>query len=440
MIARIVTAATRRGGYMAMMGIGAVLGILRGFVLAGILPASGFGLYAAIVAVGLFLAPLIGLGQIEDMRKRFPRLWVEGRIREIGPISSRLLSIMAARAGIIVLVGGAGLLVIGQSDWAIAVFAGGLIAFSQSGAAIMASALRAGPDLTPMATAALIRGSAALLLAVAGALAFGLNGAIMGEAVGGFIGLLAAKGLFARQVRRLTTSGNIQPPSQNFEDAGQNTGQAEKRLSKTGLQLLFGTMAASVPIYLSRPFVGLQYSLQELGTFAFLMLFVQAVVTAISITDQIIGPTLIRMRHAGASLAHQLKIMWLYVGGMAALIAAGLAIAFVLLTQTFLNGYAAKYELSLPLMLPIGVFAMFQVALSLDWMLMAHDRERLVLNTSLTYLAAFLAGALVVFATGLPLVTFLWIMAAARILQFLLQVSYVVALPREGTVSGSTSG
>lgn len=442
MIARIVTAASRRGGYMAMMGIGAVLGVLRGFVLAGILPADNFGFYAAVVAVGLFVAPLIGLGQIEEMRKRFPRLWVDGRFREITPIADRLMSIMATRAGIIVLVLGIGLLLAGHPTWALAVFAGGLVAFNQSGGAALASALRAGPDLTPMAAAALLRGISSFLLSIAGALAFGLNGAMIGEALGGLIGLFAARTMFTRMVRRHASVIEQQDATRDIPEPAAPAADRnrERRASRQGLQLLFGTLAISVPIYLTRPFVGVTYGLDDLGTFAFLMLFVQSVLTAVGITDQMIGPALVRMQHSGTVLARQIRTLFLYVAGIVALVALGLGLTFVLLTQSFLADYAAKYALTAELMLPIAVFAMLQVTSSLDWMLMAHDRESQVLRASLVYLAMFAVGTLFVVLSNQSLVVFLWVLAGAKAVQFATQANYIRAFRRFSAVTGSSSG
>lgn len=429
MIARISAAAMRRGGYMAMMGIGAVLGILRGFVLAGILPASEFGFYAAVVAVGLFVAPLIGLGQIEGMRKRFPRLWVEGRVSEIGPISDRLLSIMAARAGTIILTVGVGLLVAGLPVWTVAVFAGGLIAFSMGGAMIMASALRAGPDLTPMAAAALVRGMASFVLATAGALAFGLNGAMAGEALGGLIGLFAARGMFARTVKRQPSAAGSGHEEGTSEPAlVEAEPKAVQRASRQGLQLMFGTVAILVPIHLSRPLVGVNFGLKDLGTFAFLMLFVQSVLTVIGITDQMIGPALIRMQHSGAALTRQIRTLSLYVAGMAALIAIGIVAIFVLLTQSFLIAYAEKYAITAHLLFPISAFAILQISTPLDWMLTAHDRERHVLSASLIYLTTFTIGTAVLILMQQPMLVFLWVMAGAKAVQFVVQIGFIRTL------------
>lgn len=413
---RIVQA---RSIYLIMMGAGALLGLIRGFLVAGIVPAVEFGLYATAIAVGLFFAPLLGLGQIETMRKRFPRLWVEERAGEIAPMTDRLLRVLGRRAALVAGLTLAVFWLAGGDRWLVLVAAASLIPFNQTGAAVMASALRAGPDLRPLAFASLFRASAALVLAVAGAFSFGLEGAVAGEALGGLMGLFLARWLLGRLAGRRRSEEKAQalPAGSETENL---TG-----LSPDGLRLFLATLAISVPLYLSRPVVGAVFGNQALGTFAFLMLFAQGALTFYSIIDQIVGPGLVRMAHGDTPLRNQRRYLLTVLVLVGLTIVAGLVTAFVILDLPQLVFYAGKYDLALSLVSPLCLFATMQLASTLDWMLQAHDREQAVLRAAGGYLLTFTIGTLVIWLAQMPLSAFLWMMVAAKGLQLILQVATV---------------
>lgn len=405
--------------FFMMMGGGAALGLVRGFAVAAILSAAGFGIYATLLAVGVFLAPLFGFGQVELTRKIFPRLLVDGTASLIPSFSDAIAARLGGRIMGVTVFAAAACAMVGEAHYALAAIACALVAFGNAWSSILASALRASEEVLPLGEATLARSALTLALAVGGAYLLGMDGAIAGEALGAVFG-----GLILRLRLRMMTG-----PAPDEGAVSTSHGElGTARVSWDGMRIFAAAVAISVPVYLSRPVVGLLYSPEVLGTFSFLMLFVMMSVTLFGVTDQVVGPSLVRGQHKNDPLHSQIAYLFKISGALALLVGAGLTAVFFTIQFPPLAVFAQKYQYDPDLIVPIVVLAMTQLTSTFDWMLQAHDRERVVLNAALAGLSFFAIGLLAVSGLGLSLAAFVWIMAVARMFQLAIQIVAVVRL------------
>lgn len=401
-----------------MMGSGAALGLLRGFVVAALLSSPGFGVYATIVAIAVFASPILGFGHIEAARKRFPRMYVEHRFDEIRATTDGVAWHLLWRNLALSLAVSLLLFVIGQQELAWYALVAGAISCGSAWASLLASALRAGDNLTPFGWATVMRSALSLMIVGAGAAKFGFWGAVVGEA-------MAALGapIIMRWMLRYSL-----PQSQRAVPDAPDQAPRLSKVSLEGTAVFLGGMAVAVPLYLSRPIGAVLFSAQDLGTFAFLMLFATASTTAIGIIDQWAGPELVRKRHKGAEAEHLRRYLFTISAGLGVLLALGLACAFIVIQLPYFTPLFGKYDLSVALLLPLTLFCLLHLASTNDWMLQAHDREAGVLRAGVIYMAAFIVGTIGLIWIEGDLLDFLWVLVVAKFFQYATQVAFIARL------------
>jgi O-antigen/teichoic acid export membrane protein len=394
---------------MFLMGAGAVLSLARGFGAAIILPATEFGLYALLVAVAAFANSLAGFGKIEESRKLFPRLAIDGHGRDIIKMADRLTGLVAIRLLIIAVPVIIASLLLLPTTWTIALFAALLLIFGIAWASILASALRAGTDLTALGIGNAARAALTIVLCLVGAQVFGFSGALCGEAVGAILGSAFMRFMLSKiQFPNVVVS----PP---FE-GGNN------KISKDGIYIFIASFAAAVPIYLGRSIVGAAYSDLDLGTYSFLMLVVTSVSVLMGISDQITGPKFIKFQHKGDSNREQLlffrKVLFINV----ILTIAVCLVFFVLIFCPQIPYFAQKYGVHALHILPIVFYCIFQITTTVEWFLLAKNDERRIVNAAIIHLAFFLSGSVVAAGLGFSIIAILWVHAAAKLIQLLVQL------------------
>ena len=148
--------------FFLLMAGSSALALIRAFVLAGLLSREDFGRYAILIAVAMFLSSIPALGLVEESRKLFPRLFVEGRPSEIRGRADHVTRILAVR---IIMVGVVATLIawVAISPWwgaATALLM--MIAFGNGWCSVMASALRAGTSTLPLGITSFLRASMTL--------------------------------------------------------------------------------------------------------------------------------------------------------------------------------------------------------------------------------------------------------------------------------------
>ena len=289
---------SRLGGnllFMFLMAVGAGLSLVRGFGAAVILPAAEFGLYALLVAVAAFVSSIAGFGKIEETRKLFPRMAVDGHGADIALMADRLALLVALRLTLIAVPLCFASTILLSLGWAAAIFATLVLIFGNAWCSILASALRAGPNLTQMGISTTVRAALTIIVTCIGAFQFGFSGAVFGEAFGAMIG-----GLLMRYYLAATVFEKKSTPS---------TLENHKKISIAGIYVFIGSLAIAAPIYLGRSIVAVGYSDDVLATYSFLGLLVTSIIAILGISDQMTGPKFVKSQHFSIDRNQQLGFL-----------------------------------------------------------------------------------------------------------------------------------
>ncbi len=389
--------------YLLLMSTAAGMSLVRGFVVAGLLPAASFTTYAVVVAVGTFLSNLLSFGLIEGTVKQFPRIAVSGGAAELLSLSDGAIGRLAVRT-LYWLPLFAIITYLADRAHPFAFVAVALIAYGVAVLGVLASVQRALLNVLNVALANGLRATLYLVLASLGVWVLGLFGAVAGEILAAALGALGSRGIFKRTLRSLSpTAGRI---------AVQDV--ASRIKAERGVTLFVAYSATAVPIYLDRPYVAAVFSRADSAAYAVMILFATGATVFVNIVGQKVGPELIQRERMGASLralmAHALKWSVAVIGVWIAIIAAAGALfssgafAFVL----------AKYALTVPMFVAVGLLGCAQITSLFEFILIARDMERQMLVLSLVYLGTACSVALAVALSGASVIAFIELLALAR--------------------------
>lgn len=387
------------------------MGLARAFILAGIFPAEEFGRYAIIIAVAMFLAPLPGLGLIEETRKQFPRLFVEGRLNEIPGRADSIARVVALRTLGIGACATIAAFAFGSQLLGTAMAAMTFVAIGTAWTSVLTSALRAGASALPLGVTAFIRAAITLPLTVVAAIEFGLRGALCAEAVGAMLG--------AALMRAALRSRGSNPGSvTNFVALA----------SRAGLLVFVGSALVSVPIYLNRPLAALFLSPQEVGSLSFLILLVGVLQTSVAICDQVIGPRLVHWQHSGIALSIQKQRFLLIAAGLSFLCLIAFLAIWAGLQLPLAQEHVEKYALTASTFIPAALLAGLSITSTADWMLQAHDREKTITTAAAWNMAVFICVSGISIALDVPISLYIWGLAFAKFCQLIVQIVAVARL------------
>ena len=400
--------------FFVLMGLSSALALLRGLVLAAILPVDGFGRYAMLFAIGTFAASLLSFGLIERSLKRFSRLCADGHLDSAFTEADLIARSLALRA-LLVAVATVGLmLAAGLTAWLVPGLLALGVALSAGLQSTYISLQRSDGELRGMGLTSLARALLALMMGLAGASLYGWIGALFGEIAGGLLG-----GLLSRQfmVRKLSAS------AQRLPSEGLPPIEAPQR----ELWTFVGFLGAAVPLYLDRTIVTALLGHAATGTYAMLMLFVMGAYTATGIVSQKLGPQLVHMQRLRAGSRAQVLLLARWSTALAAIGFCGMLVVGWLLLSGPLQYYGVRYDLGWSLLVPVAVLAGLQITHLLEWFVLAHDREYGVMAGSAALLLVLTVGVVMaVFRDG-DLTWLLWTFAVAKVCQ-LLTLSCVVLI------------
>lgn len=403
----------RHSPFAGLMAGGAVLGIARPLTLAILLSAADFGLYSIAVAVVMFLAPLPGLGLIEETRKLFPRLHAGGDDNEIVPRSDRIARLAAGRTAVIGIVAALAAVLAGKPALALLVLPLTILSFGNAWVWILASALRAGGATMPLAATAFFRALLTFPLTIGAAYQFGLEGALWGEACGAALGCLV--------MRIALTRLHPEP------DAAIASFSA--RASRAGILVFVGGLLVSAPLYLNRPVAALTMPPAEVGTLSLILVLVAALQTTVGIADQVTGPRLVHWQHQGMEIAQQKRRFFMIITALALISLAAFLGIGIGLHLPWVAPLVEKYGLSEALMLPAAFLAAFSITSTADWMLQAHDREPAITIAAACNLTAFGILSLLVVSGVVGLQAYISGLAVAKLCQLCIQLVVIARLP-----------
>jgi O-antigen/teichoic acid export membrane protein len=405
--------------FFLLMAGSSTLALLRGFVLAGVLPVDGFGRYAMVFAIGTFAASLLSFGMVERSFKRFPRLCVDGHTAWALNEADRITKKLGLRAILATATCPLILPLMGRTDWLIAAILGAGVALGVGTQSIYISLQRAEGDLTKIGIASLSRALLALLLGASGALAFGWTGALIGEIGGGLLGGLISRYFIRAKIQSKTDveRTNQLPPV-----------AAEQR----ELWTFLGFLGAAIPLYLDRGVVTTLLGLNATGTYAVLMLFVMGTYTATGIVSQKLGPQLVRMQRSGSRSATQLWLLGQWSFGISAVGFLGMLIAGWLIIDGPLHFYAVRYDIDWAMLLAAAALAALQVTHLSEWFLLAHDEERGVFGATMVLLTSLALAVAIAAHTRQDITGVIWLFAFAKALQLITLSGLALAAARRG--------
>lgn len=401
--------------YIVIMSFAAMIALVRGFIVAGILDLPSFGLYATIVAVGMFSSALVSFGEIERTIKTFPRLWVvERHRRSVVDRADESAGVMILRAATLFVF----LLTctfvdairsLAQTGMFVA-----LIAISAASSSLYASAIRATGDVELLARNTLLRALIVLVFGLSGAYYFSWQGAIIGDVSGAIVGVL---------ITRYSVLGKMTFPAVNDKHIRKNDGIPPTPYR--GLWLFSAGLLASAPVYLDRAFVASMFGTAMVGTFGFLMLFVTGANTFSGIIVQKVGPQLVKMQHLGDSLNAQIRYASRWIALISVICIVGMAVVALLLFFGPGQYFYKKFHLDLNLIYAAAVMSIFQIGVILDFILISRNQERAVFIAACWYVLTFGVAVWVVLWLRLSLVDFVWLLALTKLFHIVVQVGFV---------------
>jgi O-antigen/teichoic acid export membrane protein len=401
--------------YIVIMSFAAMIALVRGFIVAGILDLTSFGLYATVVAVGMFSSAIVSFGEIERTLKIFPRLWVlEGYRRSVVERADESAWVMILRAGIFFMF----FLIctfldeikfLTQTGMLVA-----LIALSVGLSSLYASAIRATGDVELLARNTLFRALIVLVFGLLGAYYFSWQGAILGEILGAIVGVL---------VTRYSVLGKITIPIVNGKHIRKNAGIPPQ--SDKGLWLFFAGLLSSVPVYLDRAFVASVFGDAMLGTFGFILLFVTGANTFTGIIAQKVGPQLVKMEHLGGTINDQIRYASRWVALISVICTIGMALVMLLLFFGPARYFFEKFYLDLNLICATAVMCILQIGVILDSILISRNQEREIFIAACLYI--LIIGMVVWFTlwVKLSLVDFVWLLVLTKLLHIATQLGFI---------------
>lgn len=400
--------ASRR--FFGLMGVASAVSLTRGFAIAALLDPASFGTYAVVVASGAFGSTLISAGRVEQTMKSYPRLWVNGAHGEVVARSDATAGLLIRRSAILAAaIALAATTLPAQADWLWLALGAVVVAAATAAVSLYASAHRATLDLPSMGAVTLQRASLSISLGCTGALLFSWPGAVAGEIIAAWSGMMLSR----RKTVALARAGEAAlAPAQALAASNDPAG---------GRWLFASTLAASGPAYLDRPFVAALWGPAAAGSYAFLMLFVTCANVVVGIAAQKVGPQFIRMAHAQEPVRQLVCLATRWIGVCLASTLIGLALAGFSLLKWPLNGLGNEYGVQGPLLAAIAILCSFQVSVFLEWLLISLDRERDVFLASATHIVVACAAAWFTHWLGGTMMTLLFGLAAAKFFQIVVQ-------------------
>lgn len=364
--------------FYVIMAVGSGVSIVKIAILAHILSAEQFTLYASVFALVGFVAEITSFGLTQSTVKRFPRLAAHGRFGEVAEDLRKIVLQLVLRHGVTVVLGAAFVGWIYGLAGAVTAVAVAVFAFGTNVFVLTASLFRALDKLTRLGLAGLIRATAALLVCVTVAALAGWRMALLSEAITTVLLGLMITYYFYRQVRR---SGTPAP----------DTGKAAVSGKHDGLLLFFSHMVLILPITFDRSFITQFDKIEVAKTYAFLGIWLTAAATLTGIFVQKFGPDTVRALTLDLTLQplSRTRKQAALLGGV---LFGGTLCSFAVLYVLFFDAYWVKYGLTVPIVIMAALAVAAQVSLLFDWTLIALDGEKTLMAAAALNLACFCIG------------------------------------------------
>ncbi|WP_126175985.1 hypothetical protein [Tsuneonella rigui] len=384
------------------------LTMARMALVAGLLPTSDFARYATIAASGAFLATIISFGAVEQTIKGFPRLVEEGLGHLMRARCVEIFRLLTTRTVLLSLP----FFIVGEATgigWLSDLAISGVYALVTAGMALVASMQRAMSDSRKLAAGTLLRTAVVF-------------GCVALAATSSGLGLVLATELIATAVVCLFSVWWFVPVARAPLGVSEYADSLDPPATG-GVAVFLAFSAINVPFYLDRVYVSAVFGGEVAGRYAVLALFLTAASLVVNTLAQRIGPDAIRLvkREGSARSATRHLVTW--IGLCAAFWTVGIAIAAFLFDRPEIPEAIARYAIEPRMLAPIALSGILLNTALLEFLLIALDREKALLQAALGFLAATMVVALAIALSGAGLETLMWAMAASRLLYALLLIA-----------------
>lgn len=388
------------------MALAAGLGLIKGFVFAGVVGSLDFGFYSLAILVGQYGQFAANLGIFNVIQNRLPQAYgrgdagVEDQVRTaLASLAVTTTLMMTPYFGIVAFVAPV------SGDLRATLLLAGVVTVLGSALEFYLAVLRARRRLQPLARVQLVRSGLALTAGIPLGAALGFGGIIGAEA----LALLVAALIGIREV-----------PSAPRLRAGADV----LALVRVGLPLMLVNILIVAGVSIDRLFVASVLP-DDLGQYTFSTLVVVAWIAVAGIVNQVVVPQLLFDRGAGAGATLLRRRIRRYMSAVAVVGVVGAALlrgVIELVGDRVFGDFEAGLDI-MPVMFVGGAASM----LSLPVLVLQALRPRWALLVSGTVLTLLTAGSTVV-ALGEPSLTrFAVAFAASQLAGALLAVAAVEA-------------
>lgn len=397
-------AATR---FYALMALAAGLGLIKGFVFAGVVGSRDFGFYSLALLVGQYGQFAANLGIFNVIQNRLPQAYgrgdagIEDQIRTA--LASLAVTTTVTMSPYFVIVAFVAPV---SDDLRTTLLLAGVITVLGSALEFYLAVLRARRRLQPLGWIQLVRSFLALAVGIPLGAALGFGGIIGAEA----LALLVAASVGIREV----------PSTPTLRAAAEVLG-----LVRVGLPLMLVNVMIVAGVSIDRLFVASALP-DELGQYTFSALVVVAWIAIGGVVNQVVVPQLLFDRGAGADAALLRRKLRRYMGAVVVVGVVGVALLTGLIEivgDRVFSDFKAGLDI-MPIMFAGGAASM----LTLPLLVLQALRPRWALLVSGSVLMLLTVGSTIV-ALGEPSLTrFAVVFAGSQLVGALLAVAAVEAV------------
>lgn len=378
--------------YIAVMGFSAMLSLLRGFVVAAILPPHLYAIYSSILGMGGFLGNFISFGQVERTVKNFPRLLLGGNEVQV-VVDARKIAWVLSYRGVLLSVLSLLIYWLTGADimWSVSVAA--ILSLGSAQIGLLASIQRAQFNLKQLMKGTLLRAGISIICVSIAAYHAELNGALFGEWIGAAIGVAVTLWIISQTMNRDASKVILSESMQGIEE-------------NKGFRLFLTYTILSVPLYLDRIFLIQLYNEDIVANYSLVALFLTGSVVLVNIISQKVGPNLIGMQKSGATAVSLLSYSGKWIG-FCCMVWGVILICLLAGNEVGLLKYIfPTYNVDIYLILSVGVLGFFQFSSIVEFILIAQDKESKLLKHAVLFISILITMSFVFSLVRPPLYFF----------------------------------
>ena len=401
--------------FFSSMIFSSSLSFFRVLILATIISLVDFTYYTTIVALGAFLGSFFSFGIVEETYKKYP-IWIAKN--KFGILKKSLLTIVKQLFSrfifsIIIILS---ITFLVNDSYIIIVFFSLSIGFLHSIISVLASTQRAIGDLDAYAFSSIIRAILAIVFVVFIAwLTKNYLLTLLAEIIAMFGGAMIAYAYSNSSLKKINNNISVSESKKVHIN----------KKDKNGLILFISYTIISVPFYLDRSFVTLNYDETSASQYALLALFLSISFLLINVISQKVSPQIFKIIELTKSYksAYVYTFKWCLLFMLSWILI--VTFIWVFFTLGILPEGLLKYKLSDDLFLALIFLGTLSVTNLLEFVIISIDKEKKFLKSAALYLITLIIFSFITNIFKLDLILFIWMMILARLIYLFLIMYYI---------------